>query len=70
VAEAFEREFDTVVQLLLRHPQLGTPGARLSRSLRLNGFPYQVHYHADLQRIRILAVTHHSRKPGYWHGRR
>lgn len=69
VADAFERELDTVIQLLLRFPLLGSPGLRSSRKLRLDGFPYTLHYRLDGEVIRILAVANQRRKPGYWRGR-
>lgn len=32
-------------------------------------FPYGVLYSVETDYILILAVMHHSRKPGYWHER-
>lgn len=69
IAEAFEREIDAAVRLLLRFPGLGAPGPRASRKLRLDGFPYTLHYQLDGELIRILALAHQSRRPGYWRGR-
>ena len=69
IADAFERELDAAVQLLLRFPRLGTPGERGSRKLRLDGFPYTLHYRLDGELIRILAVANQSRRPGYWQRR-
>ena len=47
IAHSFERELDKTVRLLMRFPQLGTPGLRASRRLRLDGFPYNLHYRVD-----------------------
>lgn len=69
IAEAFERELNTAIQLLLRFPLLGSPGLRATRKLRLDGFPYTLHYRLDGELIRILAVANQRRKPGYWRGR-
>lgn len=69
VADAFEREFDAAIQLLLRFPMIGSPGTRASRKLRLAGFPYTLHYRLDGELIRIIAVANQRRKPGYWLGR-
>ena len=66
VAENFERQLDVAVQLLLRFPLLGVPGKRATRKLRLDGFPYTLHYRIDADVIRILAVANQSRRPGYW----
>lgn len=32
-------------------------------------FPYSVYYRVFTDHIRILAIHHHSRRPGYWQGR-
>ena len=69
IADSFERELDKAVRLLKQFPQLGTPGLRESRRLRLDGFPYNLHYRVDGDMLRILAVAHQSRKPGYWRTR-
>ncbi|HEX4953384.1 MAG TPA: hypothetical protein VF017_08330 [Thermoanaerobaculia bacterium] len=39
------------------------------RRLVLNRFPYSLFYTADSEEIRIFAVAHHSRRPGYWRHR-
>lgn len=69
IADAFERELHAAVRLLLRFPRLGTPGSHATRKLRLDGFPYTLHYRLDDELIRILAFAHQSRRPGYWQGR-
>lgn len=69
IADAFETRLDEAVQLLRRFPELGSPGPKASRKLRLDGFPYTLHYRLDANLIRILAVANQSRRPGYWMGR-
>jgi toxin ParE1/3/4 len=69
VAEAFDFELHSAVQLLVQMPQLGTPGISKTRNLRLNGFPYTLHYRSTNETITILAVAHQSRLPGYWRSR-
>jgi plasmid stabilization system protein ParE len=69
VADAFEIELHTAVQLLVRFPQLGTPGVLSTRNLRLNGFPYTLHYRLTNETITILALAHQRRRPGYWRSR-
>lgn len=65
-AEAFEQEALRVVDLLLRLPEIGTRGRRHSRSMPLRRYPYSIHYRIEPDVIRILAVAHQSRRPGYW----
>lgn len=66
IAGAFEARLDEAIQLLLRFPELGSPGPKASRRLRLDGFPYTLHYRLDAELIRILAVANQRRRPGYW----
>ena len=35
----------------------------------LSRFPYTVHYDLTGTQVTVLAVSHHRRLPGYWHGR-
>jgi hypothetical protein len=39
------------------------------RRVVLRRFPYALIYAIKPQEILVLAVAHHSREPGYWHGR-
>ncbi|WP_295429512.1 type II toxin-antitoxin system RelE/ParE family toxin [uncultured Thiodictyon sp.] len=69
VAEAFLDEFDYAVSLLREFPQLGAPWRGRARKFPLRRFPYSLIYYATGTRLRIVAVAHQSRKPGYWNGR-
>lgn len=66
IADAFEQELDAAVKLLMRFPRLGSPGPNATRKLRLNRFPYTLHYRADAESIWIVAVANQRRRPGYW----
>jgi toxin ParE1/3/4 len=65
-AEAFEAEVTRIVELLLRLPEIGTAGATQTRSMPLRRYPYSIHYRVEPDLIRIVAVAHHGRRPGYW----
>lgn len=65
-ATGFENEVRRVVGLLLSLPKLGTPDARGTRSMPLRRYPYSLHYRIEHDVIRIFAIAHHSRRPGYW----
>ena len=39
------------------------------RKVSLRRFPYAIYYRMVSGQIRILAVKHHSRHPGYWRAR-
>jgi toxin ParE1/3/4 len=52
-------------------PRLETlPNEEQVRRLRLDRFPYVLIYEAGSGEIRILAVAHARRAPGYWIERR
>jgi plasmid stabilization system protein ParE len=40
------------------------------RQVVLRRFPFSVIYVVEATELRIVAVAHHSRRPGYWHDRR
>ena len=62
IADAFERELDAAVRLLVRFQWFGTPGQQASRKLRLDGFLYTLHCRLDGELIRILAVANQRRR--------
>lgn len=55
-------------------PGLGAPvaeeGEERLRQVRVEGFPYHVGYLATDEELRVLAVAHERRRPGYWTSRR
>jgi toxin ParE1/3/4 len=68
-AEAFEQVIDAKFTLLAQHPHLGTPGENNIRTLPLLMFLYIIYYRVEPGTIRVLAVAHQRRKPGYWRRR-
>jgi toxin ParE1/3/4 len=70
VATGLLDEFVRSATLLLEHPGLGTPASRNRRLLPLRRFPFSLLYRFDHGQLRIIAVAHHSRRPGYWRDRR
>ena len=64
-------EFEQSVNILLQHPGLRSlwrGGGR--RRYLMKRFPYSLVYTVSGEEIRILAVAHHSRRPGYWRRRK
>jgi hypothetical protein len=63
------------VILGLRRGEQGSvvvPGVRREARVRrvlLDRFPYALVFIADEHELQVLAVAHHKRSPGYWHGR-
>lgn len=70
LAQAFFAEFEHVMSLLLQHPMLGAVWLNGKRRLVMKHFPYSVIYSAAAREIRVLAVAHQSRRPGYWRKRK
>ena len=63
-------EVEHVTNLLRRHPNAGVVVRGTVRRLLLPSFPYSVLYRVvDENRVRILAIAHHKRKPHYWSDR-
>jgi plasmid stabilization system protein ParE len=69
-ASDFANEFDDALALLAAFPELGISGRYETRVLTLRKFPYSLIYRVVQGHIRIIAVAHHSRRPGFWAGRR
>lgn len=67
-AEFFD-ELDHAVGQLRADPLRRSADEDAVRSWRLRRFPFRVYYVVDPGRIRVLAVAHLPRRPGYWRAR-
>ena len=65
VAARFLEELNRVVLRLAEFPGLGTPMSKTKKIFPLKTFPYSIIYRDLGDRIRILAVKHQHRRPGY-----
>ena len=69
LGEDFLGEFHGAIEQITRHAEIGvlveTPHQRV-----INRFPYSVYYQVKGSVLRITAVSHQHRKPGYWITRR
>lgn len=70
VAIAFVSEFTQAARLIAANPGLGTPTSRERRLFPLHRFLYSLVHRAEDEGVRIGAVAHHSRRPGYWRTRK
>ena len=68
-AERFSGDIAGTVDLLLQFPGVGTSISRNARRLLLKNFPYHFIYRVEGDEIRVYAVAHLKRKPGYWRKR-
>ncbi|HEY4492388.1 MAG TPA: type II toxin-antitoxin system RelE/ParE family toxin [Acidobacteriota bacterium] len=69
-ADDFLGEIEQAMSMLSQFPKLGETGLHNTRMLPLHSFPYSLIYRLQTDAIRIIAIAHHSRRPGYWVGRR
>jgi len=65
----FLAEFDRTLRFLLQFPVAGRTLPHGSRRLSFRRFPYHVIYRIEPDRVFILAIAHHRRRPGYWRAR-
>ncbi|MBP6505819.1 MAG: type II toxin-antitoxin system RelE/ParE family toxin, partial [Rhodoferax sp.] len=66
MGESFIAEFERTVDLLSSHPRLGSRWTGGLRRLPLRRFPYSIIYADSESEVRIVALAHQSRRPGYW----
>lgn len=73
VAQGLGRDFITAVERavarLAAFPEHGSPYLLGTRRIVLRRFPFSVIYLVEAEVILVVAVAHHSRKPGYWRAR-
>lgn len=70
----FSKAVDAVIDLLEDEivPLTTTPGSAGSRGAKkfvLKRFPYDIVVRDLPEEVIVVAVAHHSRRPGYWRGR-
>ncbi|MEW6269189.1 MAG: type II toxin-antitoxin system RelE/ParE family toxin [Thermodesulfobacteriota bacterium] len=69
--DEFLAAIGVAVELIQRHPAGGSRVPKVKprfpvRRLILRRFPYSVVFMELENEIRILAIAHHRRRPGYW----
>lgn len=65
----FLNEVQHGLQRIQSNPEIGTPVGLPLRSLRIRRFPHSIVYGPAPSGIFVVAVAHHSRRPGYWRDR-
>jgi len=53
----------------MTYPRAGKLVGRRARRIEVSGFRYAVIYQILPDLIFILAIAHHSRRPGFWRSR-
>jgi plasmid stabilization system protein ParE len=67
---AFVAEFERTANFVLANPLAGAVFRGTRRRYILRRFPYSIIYQSTADELRILAVAHHRRRPGYWANRK
>ena len=62
----FYQSLTNVLDILVVSPKIGRLLDDRHRKFHLTRFPYNIIYREDAEIIYVIAVAHHSRKPGYW----
>lgn len=70
IARDFNQATMQAAQRLLEYPEMGARTGHGARRFFLHDYPYTLVYRVMSETIVIVAVAHHSRRPGYWAGRR
>lgn len=66
----FQRELDAALARIRNNPYLYAAESGTIRICPLDRFPYSLFYEDLPDRVWVVAVGHHRRRPGYWAGRR
>ena len=69
LGERFESEIRYATDLLLDQPEIGSLVDPNLRKFILTRFPFTLYYCVTADVLRIEAVAHQSRRPGYWKSR-
>ena len=64
------QEVRRVVGMLCGAPEIGKPLGTLYRRFPLRRFPFALVFRIDGERLRIIAMAHRRRRPGYWRHRK
>lgn len=69
LGKRFYNAFLAARRFIQENPELGAPFEHDTRKWNLRVFPYKIVYRNLPGAILIIAVAHHSRRPGYWRWR-
>ncbi|MBK6636728.1 MAG: type II toxin-antitoxin system RelE/ParE family toxin [Rhodocyclaceae bacterium] len=70
LGRAFVAEFERSASLVLENPKLGPIYGGTQRRCLFRRFPYSIIYQTTADELRIIAVAHQRRRPGFWSSRK
>ena len=65
-SKAFVGELSHAINKISKSPERWPKFHKETRRYYFPRFPFSLIYRANKERIEIIAVMHHRRKPGYW----
>ena len=65
----FESEIRNALRIIQQNPEMWPLRQRNVRRYLIERFPFAIHYTIEPDILRIIAIAHCSRKPGYWKNR-
>ena len=65
----FLDDVQQAVDSLCEYPLAGEAVAPGLRRMLLHRFPFSIVYAVETDRIVVIAIAHHGRRPGYWQSR-
>jgi len=65
----FAEEIYATIAIILQYPRGWSSISRKSRRCLSRRFPYGVIYQVKKEQIRVIAIAHSHRRPGYWRNR-
>jgi plasmid stabilization system protein ParE len=68
-AQAFTLEIDNAIKRIIETPERWSIKRKNERHYVLPRFPYSIIYRIKFNKIYIVAVAHHRRRPVYWRKR-
>ena len=63
---SFVGEFERAAALILANPEIGAIFRGTRRRYSLRRFPFSVIYQITVEEVRVIAIAHQRRRPGYW----
>jgi plasmid stabilization system protein ParE len=66
LGDDFARTLDLAVERIVANPLAWPPYSARTRRYLTDRFPYAIVYRVGADAIRIIAVMHQHRRPGYW----
>ena len=70
IAGDFRDAVVRTAEQLREHPEIGLRIYHNARRILVDNYPYSLIYRFDPSGVIVIAVAHHSRRPGYWVERR